>query len=551
MKEEGEDEEDHGTVLVFATTELGNDRNKKCLDQEGEAGCIFDIVVKPTHGINLKVLELTPDSSVAVISSSTSDHSDSVSSSGSSNDEHNSEFMHVNTEYVVYGAEGMDEDSSDALSGKTATLSYSICPGADARPGDTAGTYVTTCADGSTWAPLTIYSTDRVNQPDGHSSSESITNIIAGQPNIHSHKLYAEGTTRTKLVSGGEWANYVYFSVRACLESSDITEKSTTSEESYDTTLSDNCKVTQVTLTRPVATDHSANNYSFNRSWSKTYGSTKTVGANVSFSTNNTLNLSGAVSRTSGDLKTVGWLNASIIHSHAYAGAYVALVGSYIDIQQKIVGLTLFSYQKSVQEVSYTKSWSLSKEVCATFRYGVLVLSLNVSICASGSGGFDSGLAISAKTGSNTTFSSATKIGDITVTFTPNTNFGVVADAYVSVTVAKGGISGTLTLVKIELPLVSTLNWGLTSLSPVVLTFRGNVSMQLDITTLNGNLTAYADLRSVKWCSRSFKIWGHRHHISYPCGFSWSRKANFRIVSWQGKTYSYKLLDRYKTLSLQ
>ena len=496
---EGDEEEEHGSVLVFSSLESSGDRNQLCLDDAGEPGCIFDIIVKPTHGMNLQVSSFSSPSSVALLSTNTTDHSDAAA------DEHNDPFLQVNTDVTVLGAEGLSEDASDPLSDKTVTLSYAICPGADIQPHD-GEEAEESCADGTDWSPLTIYDATSAGSHEGHASTVTVANLISGRPNAYTHFLYAEGTTRT-LLTTGDWNNFAYFAVRACVDSTDLTEQSPSSGTEFDTTTSDNCKYTHVTVAEPVADDHSANSYSFNRNWSKTYGSTKTVGANASFFTNNTLNLSGAVSKTAGTLSTTGWLTKDIAHAHAYAGAYVALVGSYIDIQQKIIGITLFSYSKSVEEITYEKSWSLAKEACATFRYGILVLSLNVAACASGEAGFDSTLAITAQEGNNNTFPSSTKIGDITVTFTPNAAFGMEATAYVSIAVARGGVEGTLDLLTISLPVTSTLNWGLTSLAPT-LAFVGTVNMNLNIETLSGALTIFADVRSVKICSKSFKFWG-------------------------------------------
>ena len=547
---EGNEDPESGSVLVLSELEKAGDRNKLCKDSKEAEGCVYDLIIKPSHGLNLAVLSLKKESSVAVLSSSTSDHSDATNESGTTQAEFNEPFLQVTTEVAVYGAEGHDETSSNAIDGKTVSLKYAICPGADIRP-DSSGALSHTCADGTDWAALTIYDQDNAaNAASGHLATLPITSLVASTPTYFHNKLYAESTTRTLLSSGGAWSNFVYFAVKACVSSTDITEQSTTSGQTYDTTLSDNCQYQHVTLTRPVATDHSANTYSFNRSWSNSYGSSKTVGIKTAFSTNNTLNLSGAVSATSGDLDTIGWLKKSVAHAHANAGAYVAVTGSYIDLQQKLIGLTLFSYQKTIPEVDYSKTYELSKEACATFQYGILILSLNVSICAKGSAGFTAGLAITAKEGNNSTFSSSTKIGDITVTFTPKASFTAETSAYVSVAVARGGVEGSVTLVEISLPVSSTLNWGLTSLSPTTLAFKGRVTMDLVIETLKGSLVAFGDLRSVKWCSKSFKIWGKRKHISYPCGFSWNRKLSYNIVSWSGKTYTYGLLNRYKTLTL-
>lgn len=172
-------------------------------------------------------------------------------------------------------------------------------------------------------------------------------------------------------------------------------------------------------------------------------------------------------------------------------------------------------------------------------------------MCVGGKAGFEGIFNVKAVEGGSAPFNSAQKTGLVTVTFKPITSIFAETSVKAGNDIAKGGIVGALRLVEITFPIVGTLQWGLTSLSPVALDIKGKVTSSLDIKILDGEIYAYADLREVDMCSKSWKIFGKRRRIHYPCGFRWDRKVNENLVSFTGDSRSYKLLSRSHTLTLQ
>jgi len=124
---------------------------------------------------------------------------------------------------------------------------------------------------------------------------------------------------------------------------------------------------------------------------------------------------------------------------------------------------------------------------------------------------------------------------------TPAANMTGTATATVNITVARGGASGTLTLLDLQLPLEADLQWGL--VTGPALTMVADGTWQLALTSVNGHIDLFADTRSVDWC----KHWG----VKYPCGFKWNRVYSKRLVDFTGVTYDQTLFSRHDIETLR
>jgi hypothetical protein len=546
VTEAGEDSEEYGNVYIYNEELAGDARNVLCKRLDGTPGCIFDITAEPSPGLNLVLDAFATESSVALLTPK-EEHPDAVDESGNPKDEAHPAFAEAKLTFSLHGAAPGTENP---LGETGARIHFQVCP--EVAPDDS-------CVGGA-WKDLTVLGTGTENEHTGHAPHLTIASMRGGDPTHVTAMLYAEGETHEALVPGGVWGGYADFVIRACLQT-DLDEKHGDFDDVIDH-VADNCKLQVVRLADlrepPAPTEglalieDSSSSYSMTQSWDQSYGDNSTVGVEAKFETGNTLNLSGASSATSGDVKLKGWLATSVAHAHAKGAAYVSLTGSFVDIQQTIFGNTLFSYGAAVpEELVYEKNWSITKEQCVTFSYGVLVLSLDVSVCAGGSGGFDSSLTVRAAEGAAAPFSSAQRVGKVIVAFTPKASFNTTAAAYASVELARAGVEGTLQLLELGLPTTGSLTWGLTSLSPPVLDIVGNVNMKLNINTMNGNLQLFADTREVKICQKRWKVFGRRFSISYPCGFNWDREVELNLASWRGARFAFNLLDRSKTVTLR
>lgn len=520
-------------ATVFNSDSLDETNNQACTTADGDVGCIFEIEVDINPGLDLSLTELKLESP-ALILYGPSDHEDVPDGE----EEYN--FPHIKADIAIAlnGAIASDEN---ALPNPTEIL-YDLCPVSS-----------TTCADDD-WMPLTIYSND--DKPSGHDRTETVDELFVNHPGYFSHELYLEGDTLTKVQGGGDWANFIEYTIRACVNTprdagygltsfTPITEAPAFAHDAQD---SNNCKTINMYLVEPPSIVVKASKasagpaaYSFDRSQKNFWGSHNKIGVSLDAGTANTLDFDGARSHTWAKSNLTGWLNISILDAHAKVNADVSIVGSSYDVKLAAFNQTLFSNARSIPEYHWSKKWSVSKRACATFSYGIYIVSLDVDVCASGKLGFDAGLSITAKEESGSgIFAEAAKIGSIDPAFKPYLNFDGSATAYVSAGIAKAGIEATIAILETSAPVTGYLRWGLNDEYNMVI--EGNIELKLIYDTLNGKIYAFADVRKVSWC----KKWG----VPYPCGTHWHRVAKATLATWHGVSKTIILLNRYKQITL-
>jgi hypothetical protein len=516
-------EEDN--LVVYNERELASAANQACRNNpspDAPKGCVFSLVVGANTGIDLEFDAMAPQSSVAILYPD-SDHPHLKAGA----DEYNPPLVTMSSTLLVAGQEPRDDDGNfqldddNALS-VAAAMTYTI--------------RAKNAASGEPALPLTIHAGN--NAASGHGASAAVQKLVSGSPSHFTHGLVAEGATRQALATGGLWADQTEFTIKGC-----VTTTETEVSVSGGSATENNCHQANVILVRSSANATLANSYSLSGGWKNSYGSSGTVQLNIDLGSQNVLDLSGASSATHAiiDVDSLAG-HIPVVDAEASGDAFVAIVGSGVDASLKVFGQNVYSYSRRVPEFTYQRDFSLTKSLCATFSYGVVVVSLDVQLCFSGTAGLGLDFAITAKTGSGAApFDSATKIGDATAKVTPSATMNGTASASVNVTIARGGASGTLTLLDLQLPLDADLKWGL--VSGPALAMVANGTWQLDLDSLDGHIDLFADTRSLDWC----KHWG----IKYPCGFSWNRVYAKRLATFTGLKYNQTLLSRQYTATLQ
>lgn len=511
---------ENDNLVVFNNREAANAANQACRDMVNDKpGCVFSLKVKSTEGINLQFRELTSQSSVAVLYPE-EDHEDVIEGTN----ERNHPLTTVSSTLTVLGQEHLDADGDfkvddDNSLNAPATITYTI--------------KATNAADSP--LPLTIHKGH--NEASGHDPSATVEKLVTGSPTHFTHELFAEGQTRAALESG-PWAAEHEFTIEGCVSTSEK-EVST-----GDNGTSDNCQKEQVVLVRSAVNASLADSYSLNAGWTKSYGDSDTVQLNVDLGTENVLNLSGASSATRAHINVESLVgHISIFNAIANGDAFIAVVGSGADVAVDVFGISVYSYSNRIPEISYARDFSITKSLCATFSYGVIVVSLDVSLCLSGTAGIDvKDFTIKAKQGSDAApFAESTKIGTINASVKPYTNIDGVVTATADITVARAGASGTIRLIGIDLPLEAQLKWGLVSGPKLVVI--GDGTWSLNLVSLNGYFDLFADTRSIDWCSSWL--------CDYPCGFSWNNVYYKRLGDWSGTSINQNLLTRHEQLTLQ
>jgi len=538
--------EEDGNVIIFNNHLLTESRNQKCKRFDGTVGCILEVTVNPSPGVNLTFVSMETESSVAILEP-LDEHTGGTDESGNPINEVHSPFAKVISTVLLLGVHTDDET---AIAEKNTQIKYDICA---------EGLFHETCT-GAGWMPLTISSVEKSDARSGHDSYIEIDTLRTGEPKYFTNFIYVEGDTHA-IMDSGAWSNEEKFIVRGCI-SSDIQEKIVGSDDG-SLALKDNCQTQLVVVIRAATArlkaygtlnpmTSSVDTYTLGEEFFKRAGSDKTVRVDSKFATSNVMNLDGATSRNSFFVQLFGKIATRPSETYADAAAYVAVAGSYVDLRHKMFNVTLFSYKKDVpDDFTYQKDYFIVKEKCAEFIHSLLVITIRGSMCLGGKAGFVGVFNVKAVDGGQAPFDAATKTGVVTVTFKPESSIYANTSVTAGNDVARGGISGKVRVIEISFPVVGSLQWGLTSLNPVALGISGKVTSDLSIKILDGDIVAYADLREVDICTKSWKIFGKRRRIHYPCGFKWDRKVNENLVSFTGDSRNYKILSRSQTMTLQ
>jgi hypothetical protein len=359
-----------------------------------------------------------------------------------------------------------------------------------------------------------------------------IDDLAAATPFEFHHKVFLEGGTDACTSTLGDWSQYGLFHVRVCTE--------TTFDESGDHAHHDdnNCEMISVNIIRdtPVASTD-ASSYDLSRTWDTSTGNS-VVGANAGVGTVNNVNLSGATTHNYGYANVTGWVGFSIFNIYADAAAYVSIVGSNYDAAISILGTTYWSASDEIAAYSNSWDYTYTKSYCYTYNYGIAGLGLNISLCASGSAGLTTTVDIEAvdiepmEGSGGAPFADSTRIGNATITATPEASLSLSATASANLAVLRGGATGTLNLVVVSIPAVGNLRWGLIAGPSLVMV--GNASLDLSLNFLSGSVSAYVEAWYPSWCGCGSWCPG------YPCG-NWGTIWSDNIATWSGFTYSYNL----------
>jgi hypothetical protein len=413
------------------------------------------------------------------------------------------------------------------------TLHYSICP----RQAD--GGEAGACAPQTTWAPLVI------GGEAGVVDSAKIAQIVAGEPSLHDHPLYAapDGAACARMngtsADAESWLEFNTFNLKVCADVPFDETRNGGGDASAD-----NCVVVPVHVARSAnAPDPAAeaggasqgNSIQFRQTYANAWGGS-VVGVNVDAGTDSIANLSGATTHNWAKSDLTGWFSKHLVNIWADAAAYVSVTGSNVDAGVEILGTRYWSYQHTLNSIHTTWGQSWTKTWSVTYNYGILGLGLNVTGSVNASAGINTALDVTSQNGNGPApFAAATRIGWAHVSATPYASLSLGLSAYADVLVLKGGVTGNLNLLVLSLPAVGDLRWGLVSqpVNPALLV-TANASLDLSINTLSGSIRVWVDARRPAWCSCG------RWCPGYPCT-TWANIYNQNIASWAGWTWNSNL----------
>jgi len=512
----------------------GRDRNAQCVDGDGQVGCTLALTVHESPGLDIQLENLELESSTIVISDLCQI-------------DHGIADLEGRVTMELYGAashDGHGEHSGQAdILDDTAHITFEICPRElDDQEGN--------CVSGTDYRPLGVAGHEDATTDGATQTQDSapMDTMFLGAPHVESFDVHIEhDVSLCQTLLGGEeavddWSNAHVFNLRVCAIANGMSEAGPCDRNDMCSPThhaDNNCVVEPVRVVRSFSeSTGSATSYSTNYDYSKSSGNS-VIGAEFNAYTHNLLNLDGATTENGANLRITGWAAFDAFDLWADASAYVSLVGSGYDIGAKLFGSKVWGASQSIESYEYSDEKTFSKEACVSYTYGVAGVGLNASLCASGSAGVGGELIIDAVEGSGPSpFDASTRIGEAAATVTPTGNISLSATASLNLVAAQGGITGTLTILGVDVPLQGTLNWGLIAVGGrPALVLTNHVSARLELTLLKGSVTYWVKVLSPKWCKCG------RWCPGYPCS-TWNTVASGTLLSTNGYHLTQTLFDQ-------
>ena len=548
--------------VVFSAAAAMNADNQLCRKQSGprttpaDKGCVYSVSLAPTPVgdagtlIDVKLESLRPQSSVAVVWPTQEDPE--VPDGGRESDP---PCLVIDAVFVVEGKDpyknqvdlsklppSLIEDvptiaqdlkfgltdaqlnALDDLPGR-ATITYELAPSNKIAP--------------SAWLPLMI--DDPANpDPDGHVAEQTLTELEPGADNTFSHALYVEGATRAAIAPMGAWANDDDFTVRGCLRAS-FPEGGNAGEEDADEAAvggevgKGDCKTFKVRLVRATPPSGSATAHSFDATWERTVGSPERVALIGRLRTANALDLSGARTDTEAVVEIKGKIGADfsvqLFRAFGKGGALITKESSFVDVGVEAFGTSVFGYQNSAAEQTYTMPFMVAKSFqFPGLSFGFGPVSVGITAGVGGNVGITTEVSVSAKDGPDATepaLAAATSVGTLRATVTPTVGLTGNVTGGIDLFIAKAAAVATVQIIEVGLPLSATLRWGVTG--------TDSSTMAVNKLTILGDLSWNLTLN---WLNVSVDVVG-RIGIGF---FSISRTVN--IFTYKNSTETISLLTR-------
>jgi hypothetical protein len=486
--------------LVFNAKDASKPVNQKCtaldpVTNQPIVGCVLNVAIKPPPGLDIALLAADPTSSVGVLAPATQ-----PSDIKPGHSEPERPLLVVNAKVAAYGRD--DDTTNGASLPGNVDFAYDII----AQP-DNANVG---------WKPL------NVNPDAQHAALSSITPGEALQLDA---RLHATTALRNLLAPGGAWASATSFQVRACANVP-FTEVGDPSVGGADGK-SNNCKTFSVTIVPGDHATSSASSYDVSSTYSGSFGSSSTLKLSLTAGSTNSFAVStGASSQTSATATVSGFFGSVDVFS-AWGDAYAKITSASLDAGFKIFGVSLLDYTKSVS-ATYTKNYSVSKEKCLTYTYGVIV-DVEIEGCFEATAGVDVTL-----TANSTSVSAQVR---------PYASASLSVSASLDLVIYKASLSASVTLLGLDTSsgdgVTGTLSF---SVSGSQMTISFDVTATVRVTTLSGSIKVTLEELEADWCKK--KVWGVTVH--YVC-WEWDTIASYTLFSYSGYSFTKTLIDRTLT----
>lgn len=455
-------------------------------------GCVIDVTVKPSPGLDIALVNAKPVSSVGVLDPD-GQHSDTPAGPG----EAARPLIAVDLSVAAFGRD-YDDSGAANLPG-TVDFRYEIK--ADPDPSQIG------------WRLLDA------NPLAQHAPLDA---IVPGEHLQFDARLHPNPGFRNLTAPGGAWAGVQNFKVRACALVPFGEHGDPTAGGGGANGASNNCREFPITV---VPGDHSssmASSYSASGSYSKSWGSSSTLKLTLAAASANEFSVSDGASTENYAKATMGGFFGSFDMVHGWANGYAEYTSAGVDGGLKVFGVSLASY---ANDVDVNVSWS--KEKCLTYSYGIVITSVDLSGCF----GINAGLDVDIDA-SNTAVSANVR---------PYASASLTAEASLNLTLYRASLSATVTILGLNTVggdgVTATLSFTKPSSSQMVIGF--DTLLKMRISTLDGSIDLTVDENELNWCKK--KVWGVK--VKYPC-WKWDTLAEYTLFSYNGYSFTSTILDR-------
>lgn len=523
--------------VVFSTANVAAADNKQCRTggtsaAPAGAGCVADINLKPTTGVNVHIDSLAPNSSVAI-----------VWPDGQAPDVPAGKKESARTSLVVNGTiafEGRDPyehpvDTSklpadllaaepDLVTGLHFGLTDAEWDALDALPGEDTMTYdivPTNLVAGNAWLPLRI-GDPKAQDADVHVDSISLDELIPGADNAFEHALFIEGATRTAVSTGGIWANQSQFTVRACLKTAfnQVDQEGDFDDESAvggDLGANSDCRTFPVRLSRATQPTGAASSHSFDSNFDRTVGNPDRLAVSGNLTSSTVLDLQGARTSTEGRAELMGKLgqrfNVTLFRVWGKGGSVLANPdASYIDFGAEAFGINIFSDVRFGPEHTFNVPFKIAKSFqFPGLSFGFGPVSVGITVGIGGQIGTDPNFTVSTKTGGEASIPELADVkanGLLSGSIGPNVALTGNVTGGVRIAIAAAEIVATLQVVEIGFPHTVNVRCGSNEVDnsnvPTKVTVLGESGWDLTLRWLNAKVDIVGRLFILK---KTINIW--------------------------------------------
>ena len=497
-------------ILVFNQRDQNNPINQKCqmfdsTTNTNVAGCAVDLLVKPTPGLDIALVDVVPSTSVVVAYPQAQDPNVPAGASETPRGA-----LSVRTDLRAYGQSDADANAGQLPS--PVNLTYEVL----AQPDDA----------NLGWQPLGV-NADSMLSPIG--------TLRPGQTITTNSNLMLPAATRALLLPGGAWFGSDNFLIRVCA-AVPFDEQGDPLSAGVDGRL-DNCKLFPIRLVIAAAPASFSNSYGADKDYAVGWGSKDAIEADFSAYSHNDLDLAGATSDAKIGLGIDGLFGRfTAFEAWATASATITPGSAALDAGVKMTGSKLFGYSLSAASITYSKDINFSKEYCQRYVFAALIIPVEVAFCVSGSAGIEMSMTLTPSS------------------LTPAVRPYAALDASASATLGDAGFRASIvcdaTVVGVNAGSQdggsATIGINVTGANPLTLGISVNVDADIAITTLDIDFRLLLEAQQPDICKK--KIAGVK--IKYPC-FKWNTVENYTIATFNGFGYKYNLLHRTLSSSLQ